>query len=183
VASIEGINKGRDNKVKTIETTVYQFKELSDEAKEKAREWYRDGALDYEWWDFTYLDAADIGLKITEFDLDRNRHAKGNFTESAEDVAKAIKENHGPDCETYKTAQAYLVELAAVKTEAEKDEDYNTGDDLDTDDIDREFLHSLLEDYSIMLQHEYEYLLSDESVDETIMANEYTFTEEGKREG
>ena len=30
--------------MKTIETTVYTFDELDDHAKEKAREWYRDGA-------------------------------------------------------------------------------------------------------------------------------------------
>ena len=30
---------------------VYQFNELSDRAKERAREWYREGALDYDWWE------------------------------------------------------------------------------------------------------------------------------------
>jgi hypothetical protein len=30
--------------MKTIETTVYQFDELSDKAKEKAREWYREAS-------------------------------------------------------------------------------------------------------------------------------------------
>lgn len=33
------------------------------------------------------------------------------------------------------------------------------------------------------LEKEYEYLNSDESVDENIKANEYTFTESGKRFG
>ena len=37
--------------------TVYQFDELSDSAKEKARDWYRLGAMDYEWWDYVYEDA------------------------------------------------------------------------------------------------------------------------------
>lgn len=32
----------------TKSKTVYYFDELSDKAKEKAREWYREGALDYE---------------------------------------------------------------------------------------------------------------------------------------
>ena len=35
---------------KVIQTTVYQFDELSEDAREKAREWYREGALDYEWY-------------------------------------------------------------------------------------------------------------------------------------
>jgi hypothetical protein len=33
-----------------IETTVYSLEELSDEAKEKARDWYRQGAFDDDWY-------------------------------------------------------------------------------------------------------------------------------------
>ena len=43
-----------------IELTLYTFDELSDEAKVKARDWYRDGALDYHWWQFVYADFEDI---------------------------------------------------------------------------------------------------------------------------
>ena len=35
----------------TIETTVYKYDELSDEAKWEAREWFMRGYLDYDWWD------------------------------------------------------------------------------------------------------------------------------------
>lgn len=38
------------------ERTVYSFCELDDQAKERAREWYRQGALDYQWWDGVYDD-------------------------------------------------------------------------------------------------------------------------------
>ena len=47
-------------------------------------------------------------------------------------------------------------------------------------DLENEFLQSLLEDYSIMLQNESEYLQSAEAIRETIEANEYEFTEDGK---
>jgi hypothetical protein len=40
------------------ETTVFKFDELSDRAKERARDKYRESALDYEWWEFVYDDAA-----------------------------------------------------------------------------------------------------------------------------
>ena len=33
------------------------------------------------------------------------------------------------------------------------------------------------------LEQEYEYLISDEAVDETLVANGHTFTEEGRRVG
>lgn len=43
-----------------METTVFKFDELSDTAKEKARKRFRDGALDYDWWEYVYEDAATI---------------------------------------------------------------------------------------------------------------------------
>lgn len=156
--------------VRIIETPVFNFDDLDEEAKENARNWYREGALDYDWWDSIFADAETIGLKITGFELDRGRYATGEFTQDALSVCEAIIANHGKDCETYKTAMQYKGEF--------RNEDYG-----EYEDARDEFLKSLLEDYSIMLQHEYEYLLSDESVDEAIRANEYTFTETGKREG
>lgn len=36
-----------------IETTVYKYEELSPEAQEKARDWWREGGLYYDWWQFT----------------------------------------------------------------------------------------------------------------------------------
>src|SRR3546814_448929 len=43
-----------------IETTVFTFDELTDAAKERAREWYRISNLEYEWWDCTYDDFSTI---------------------------------------------------------------------------------------------------------------------------
>ena len=41
-------------------TTVYQFPELSDAAKEKARIWYRAAAFHNDWWDAVYDDFERI---------------------------------------------------------------------------------------------------------------------------
>lgn len=53
---------------RTMEVTVFQFDELNDEAKKIARDWYREGALDYDWWDGIYEDftriAEMIGIEI-----------------------------------------------------------------------------------------------------------------------
>ncbi len=43
-----------------IETTVYAIDELSDEAKEKARAWYRQHGLYEEWYDFIHEDFGRI---------------------------------------------------------------------------------------------------------------------------
>lgn len=51
-----------------IETTVYRLGELSDAAKDKARAWYREGGLDYDWYDAVYEDfqriAEILGLNL-----------------------------------------------------------------------------------------------------------------------
>lgn len=46
------------------EITTYKFSELSDKAKEKARDWYRDGALDHDWWDAVYDDALSVAVRL-----------------------------------------------------------------------------------------------------------------------
>lgn len=57
--------------MRTEQVSIYKFEELSDSAKEKAREWYRNGALDYEWWDSVYKDAERV-FKILGIDATRN---------------------------------------------------------------------------------------------------------------
>ena len=167
------------------ETTVYTFDELTPEAQEKAIEKLWDINVEFAWWGQLYEDAATIGLKITGFDLDRNRRATGVWLWSALETAHKIIEEHGEDCETYQTAKNYLVtrdELVKKYSDGTdqvtKDNEYDF--DSDCDDLDREFLRSLLEDYSIMLQKENEYLTSEEAIKETIQADEYEFTAEGE---
>jgi hypothetical protein len=173
--------------MKTITINVFEFNELSDQAKDKAREWYRSGALDYEWWESVYDDAATIGLEIIGFDLDRNRHCQGRFFHDATEVADLILKNHGDTCDTYKLAEEFWKEHDRIVESAERDEngDFANERQLDDklDDCEKEFFRAIREEYSLMLQKEYEYLLSDESVDESILCNGYTFDEYGNRKG
>lgn len=143
---------------------VYKFNELPEEAKEKAIERLYDINIDYEWWQYIYEDAKRIGLEITSFDLDRNRQAEGNLIEYPYKVIELIKKEHGECCDTYKFAQRWKKDLK---------EDQNL-------DNEQEFLDELLEEYSMMLQKEYEYLTSNEAIIETIEANDYDFTLDGK---
>lgn len=53
-----------------VEKTLYTFAELSDDAKENAREWYREGAFDYEWYEFVFDDAKLCGA-LFGIDIDR----------------------------------------------------------------------------------------------------------------
>jgi len=45
--------------MRIIETPVYDFTELTDAAKDKARAWFRE-TIDYEWWDSVYDDFERI---------------------------------------------------------------------------------------------------------------------------
>jgi hypothetical protein len=152
---------------------IYKFDELTDEQKEKAIANLYDINVDYDWWTFTYEDAANIGLEITSFDLDRNRHATGKFIKDAEFCQHAISQEHGEKTETYKTSREFTKERAQLDVNAD---DYEEK----LEELENDFLQSLLEDYSIMLQNEYEYLQSTEAIEETIRANDYDFTEDGR---
>lgn len=169
--------------MKTVSVTVYTFSELSEQAKQKALNNFADINVCYDWWIATYEDAAQIGLKITSFDLDRNRNAKGHFTISAAEVAANIFSNHGHECETYKTAERFMEYWQPVFNDYmnEESENYESGELEDTlSDLENDFLNSLLEDYSIMLQEDSEYLQSEAAIIETIEANDYQFTADGK---
>ncbi len=169
----------------TVTTKVYPFDELSDDAKQAVIENLAEINVDYEWWDSTYEDAKVIGLVIEEFDLDRNRHAKGKWTEDAEDMARLIIENHGESCETHGDAKVFLAEYSSCKAKFENADDYDPhyeefNESEFSEDLCDEFLRTICEDYSIILQKEYEYLQSGVAIIETIEANEYEFTVDGK---
>ena len=148
---------------------IYTFDELPENIKQKAIEKLWDINVDYEWWEFIYEDAANVGIKITGFDTGRGNDITGDFIWYAIDVCKAILLEHGKNTETYKTASTFLPEL-----KKEWEEDYGG------EEAAEEFKRAILEDYLAMLRSEYEYFTSEERIIETIQANEYEFTEDGE---
>ncbi len=162
-----------------IITKVFTFNELSDPAKVTAREWYLEGAFDYDWWDNTYEDADTIGIKITSFDVYRVE-IEGRLIDDAVAVAKAIIENHGPDCDTYKLAKIFCTEVVPVRM-LKGEDDYRGTEEYNQ--AAASLQKNLLTAYLTMLGNEYTWLSSDECVDDSIRSNEYTFTETGERFG
>lgn len=162
---------------------IYSFSELDENIQGKAIEKLYDINVNYEWWESTYDDAKEIGLKITGFDIDRDNYCKGAFTNDACYTANKILESHGNTCETYKDAEEFLKVRDELINTAPKDENGAFEDETDLDrsldNLENCFLHTLLEDYRIILSNEYEYLTSKEAILETIEANEYEFDEEG----
>jgi hypothetical protein len=203
----------------TLETTVFTFDELSPQAKEKAREWYREGALDYEWYDATYDDAERVAKILgIEFDHKRGGSAPAiyfsGFSSQGDGACfegsysyrrglkKAIRAYAPKDAELHRIADTlqelqrkHSYRLAArvehrgryyhshcTEIMVEETKRYSTVD-ADTEDALSELLRDFMDWIYRQLESEAEYLLSDESVDETIRANEYTFTEDGRRFG
>ena len=163
--------------MRTIKIKLYKFKELKKKAQEYAIEHNRDWNTDHDWWDSVYEDAQRIGLTITSFDCDR-REITGDLTMTAMDSIKAIFEEHGEPCATYQTATKHksIFQCDTVKRRALEDEDWEQEDPDLVDDYKKE----LLRDYLKMLDEEYDYLSSDESVGESLEANECEFTEGGE---
>lgn len=165
---------------------VFKFDELTEAQKEKALSKLSFINVEYDWWQFTYEEAEEIGLKITSFDLDRNRHAEGVLLYSGCEVAERIIKNHWQDCETFKTASDFLSQWEelvkkysnGVNTDIVAEEnEYDF--DQEADELEEDFLKAILEDYSIILQKECEYLQSDEAIIYTINCNKYFFDDEG----
>jgi hypothetical protein len=171
--------------MKTIETIVYSFNELDEKAKLKAIEKHRYFYVQDNWWLNVYESANEIGLKITGFDLDRNKYIDGEFIKDAESVADYILQEFGETCQAYKVADNYQKQRENILTNAEKDEFGDFSDlytlDNQLDALDTELRNDLLNYYLKCLQLEYEYYISDEFISEFLTNNEYNFLQDGTR--
>ena len=190
---------------RTIEKTVFTFDELSETAKEKAREWYREGALDYEWYDAVYKDAMAcakiLGIDITKIYFSGFSSQgdgacfKGSYS-YAKEAPKAIKAYAPNDKELLRIA--YALQSAQRKafyqlyaTTEHHGHYYHSGcmavsvehENRDVSEAEEDAVMQALRDFAgevyVSLEKEYEWLDSDEQVDENIIANEYEFTKEG----
>jgi len=192
---------------KIIKTKVYQLDELTEDAKETAREWYREGALDYEWYDSVYEDAKTIaglmGINIDKIYFSGFSSQgdgacfEGNYSYAKQSVKKVIE--YAPQDQNLHRIVKALYQLQKInfyQLEAHIEHTghyyhefctrisaYNSNGYISVEaedeltEILRDFMHWIYR----QLETEYDYLLSDESVDETIKINEYTFTEDGRR--
>lgn len=197
------------------EIKIYKFDELSDEAKERARNWYREGGYDYDWWDDQVDTFADIAEKLG-FSIDRGKHrwftfsgfySQGDgaaFTGTWYPPKAPIREIKAlgydwknKDCAELLTIARDVWEIVkhipvrdrgdvACKVKnswhgngmhTDSDSNYRNTDELNDAvlDVAKDFAHWAYKS----LEQEWEYLNSDEQVDESIRCNEYDFTEDG----
>ena len=169
--------------MKTIKINLYKFNELNKDAQQKAIYNYNLLSINNsDWYYFIYYDAKNIGLKINNFALDNNRHATGSFIFSANEVAQNIINEHGDKTETYKTAKKFMNDWQPIFNDymnSESDNYQSTESEYQLLDFEQDFLSDILEDYSLILQKESEYLQSDEAIIAEIDANSYDFLVNG----
>lgn len=207
-----------------VETEVFTFDELDDEAKDRARDWYRDGALDYDWWEFVIEDfchvAEILGLDIAthpvrlasggtgqrhcvQFSGFHNQGDGASFSgfyRCAKNSINRIKLHAPFDTELHDIAKrltviqgrnfwqlyAHITQRGRYCHENTMQVDvrrYDAEMTADAEEIVTETLRDLARWLYRRLETEHEYLLSSEVVDDSILANAYTFTASGERFG
>ena len=179
--------------MKTIETKVYQFKELDEQTKEKAIDNYRHISVeDNFWYEFIKEDLISVGIELRSFDLNRGSFAEIHI-EDFYDTCKKIIDSHGVLCKTYIIAIRYIKEYNTIKEKIDNLECYENDDsdeehlnklmqlDKDLEDLDEEYQQEFSWEVLSMLRKEYEYMTSDEHIIEMFEDNDWEFTEDGKQ--
>jgi len=171
--------------METVTINLYSFDELTEQAKEIALIRNCDINVDHSWWDFTYEDAKNAGIKIKNFDLGENT-LDADFLYPMDDIANRIMFNHGNECQTYILSEIFLKnrdELVAkysdgITTDYVLEDNWEQFDE-DLEELEQEYMQELKMEYLYILDNEFEYLTSSESISETLRINEYQFTEDG----
>jgi len=196
----------------TTETEVFAYSELSEQAKEKAREWYRNGNLDYEWWEGVeeqYTTACALfGLDISRimfsgfwsqgdgasftgtysYKKGALQTLKKEFPQWTElhDICKRLTQMQKPNfygvsvdisqSGRYSHEMTMSFNVSVYIEGVGGRYDIPEGLEEDVADIFRD----LARDIYKSLEAEYEFLNSDEQIEEAILCNDYQFTEDGE---
>jgi hypothetical protein len=198
------------SRIDVVKTEVFKFDELSDEGKKKGVEnLYDINVSDFEWWDCTYEDATEIaalmGIEISEIYFSGfSSQGDGACFECSYSYqkggVKAVKD--------YAPIDKELHQIAARLQAIQRKNFYKVGAEIkhsgsyyheNCTDIQvwsnneamggandeayygtKEALKDFMKWIYRQLERQYDYLTSEEAIVETIEANDYEFTAEGK---
>ena len=178
--------------MREMTTMVYSFAELSETAQERALNAFRCSNVEFNWWEDSYdtirtagkLLGLDIDMIYCDTDLYCIFDASYEYVRGA---VKAVKAEFPQDTELHgiaKDLQAlqkrHFYSLScnvASQRDTNSYQCFRFGEDYECD------LGDILDDFAhwarILLRDEYEYLTSDEAIQEMIESNEYEFDEAG----
>ena len=210
-----------------VKTTVYELKELSEAARERARAWYRESCLDWDWHEYVYEDFETVcellgvtlrtssirlmggGTRQTPRVYFRGFWSQGDGASFeavyryAQGASAAVRAHAPKDIELHMIADVladiqrrnFFQLIGDIRQRGPYCHEYTMAIDVERDsptwqdetDDAREAIVEAMRDLARwlyrQLEREYRYLSSDEVVDETIAANECTFTADGLRFG
>ena len=154
-----------------IEVTVFSFDELGDEAKEKARSWYREG-LEYPWFNESLASirafVEHFGGSLTNWSLGSGSGRDYLKTDIGASNFRGLKlKDFSPD--NMPTGYCLDCDLWGTFHKEWK----QTSDPLYA-------FQQALEAAICAVQRDIDYQFSDECIDETLKINEYQFLETGK---
>ena len=190
------------------EVELYTFEELSDSAKENARDWWRQHCLDYEWWDSVFEMAKEAGDCLGIY-IDRiyfsgfysqgdgacfegsyyyrkgwrealKQRFGGNLLEELEEIGYMLQKVQSSAF--YKLSASvsqsgHYMHSGCTDIQVEHEDRFAPNED-EEEGI-KEGLRAFMDWIYRKLEAEYEWLMSDEQVDEALIANSYEFTEDG----
>jgi hypothetical protein len=155
--------------MRTIETTIYTFDELSDEAKERAISQHRQ-CVEYPWFSecLESLKAFcdEFGVKVTDYTLSDCYRASIS-TDATSKHFRGVKLS-GFDREAMPTGFCFDCDLRYTF----HDEFKRTGDAFYA-------FNDALQAFLISVRKDIEWNYSDEAITELLEINDYEFTEEG----
>jgi hypothetical protein len=174
---------------RNVNTTIYKFSELDERAKERARDWYRQG-IDYDWgsdnvaslkgWaDWFYVKIKNYSLGGSD-----NRSQDVDFELN---IDSNIEELRGVRLWKWMQNQMVLPDLTGNCPFTGYCFDENLLDKIrefinhpwDTDY--RELMQDCIDEFCKAYADDVDYQYSDEAVDESMEANDYEFDEDGNR--
>jgi len=193
--------------METISINTYSFNELSKEAQQKAIENLHDINTDHEWYEWVYEDFKTI-CSILGIEID-NIYFSGFYSQGDgacfegsykynKQAVKKIKEYAPTDTVLHDIAarltdlqkRNFYQLLAYTKHSGHYYHEYCTDITIERNDYKdisagvesdmKDTLRSLMKWLYRSLESSYNYLISEEAIKETIIANEYDFYENGK---
>lgn len=191
--------------MKTVAVDLYKFDELSDEAKEKAREEWRVDEPSWDWWEFIEM---EWGKKLEEyFELSKNWLSFSLYGGSGDHVAIKAKYSKPKLLDEFvdslklspmRTSWLKQLALGNVSVSPSNWNYFQIDVGWDSDVYGYELIEKWVEgfrsewkkfaeeriidivgDIARDLTREYEWIMSDEYVDDHLIANGYEYLEDG----
>ena len=163
--------------MRMIKIKAFLFEELDSQTKEKVIENNRTINVDSNFWYECELEnfKHELKIKVNEFDVYRTEI---NITiENSFETAQGIVNFFGKESSIVYSAKTFIRDMIFIEEKYEHD-----GQKLEEEleYLEEEFRGEIAEEILSMLTSQYEYETSDDEIKETIIANEYEFTEDGE---